>query len=66
MPSLEPVVAEIDRIIADRDPAQSLIEASPGIEKFYFTHRPAILRELRDYATDPDRESSSGTQSLGG
>ena len=58
VPSLGPVIAEIDRIIAGRDPTQALMEASPDIEKFYFARRTAILQELRDYATDPNLEST--------
>jgi hypothetical protein len=64
-PSLGPVIAEIDRIIAGRDPTQALTEASPGIEKFYYPRSAAILRELRDYVTDPDGESSPGVQAPG-
>ena len=57
VPSFGPVVAEIDRIIAGREATQALTEASPGIEKFYVSRSPAILGELRDYVTDPDRNS---------
>jgi hypothetical protein len=62
VPSFEPVIAEIDRIIAGRDPAQALTEASPGIEKFYYPRSAAILRELRDCVTDPNREASPDVQ----
>jgi hypothetical protein len=62
VPSLEPVIAEIDRIIAGRDPTQALTEASPAVEKFYYPRSAAILRELRDYVTDPNRESSPAVQ----
>lgn len=63
VPSLEPVITEIDRIIAGRDPTQALAEASPGIEKFYYPHQAAILQELRDCATDPNRESTPNSES---
>jgi Protein of unknown function (DUF3592) len=63
VPSLAPVLAEIDRVIAGRDPTQALADASPDIEKFYYPHRAAILQELRDYATDPNRESTPNAES---
>lgn len=52
VPSLEPVVAEIDRVIAAGDPVVALVAASPGIEKFYYPRRAKILEELRDYVTE--------------
>jgi hypothetical protein len=59
VPNLAPVVDEIERIIAGNDPVTALTAASPDIEKFYFSHRPAILRELRDYAMGEDSETSA-------
>lgn len=60
VPSLAAVVDEIEHTIADGNPVAELADASPVIEKFYITRRPAILRELRDYATAPESEPSAG------
>jgi hypothetical protein len=55
VPSFGKVVAEIDRLIADGDPNRALTDASPGLEQFYYPLGRAILSELRDHITDPNR-----------
>lgn len=48
VPSLGPILAEVDRVIAGApDPYLAAVDASPGIEEFYEAHQLAVRRELR-------------------
>jgi hypothetical protein len=48
VPSLGPIIAEVDRIIAGAtDPYLATLKASPGIEEFYEAHQQGVRQELR-------------------
>lgn len=48
VPSLRPILAEIERVVAGADdPYLAALHASPAFEAFYELHQPAMLRGLR-------------------
>lgn len=48
VPSLGPILAEVDRVITGTaDPYSAALTASPGIEAFYESHQLEVRRELR-------------------
>jgi hypothetical protein len=48
VPSLEPILNEVDRLIAgEKDAYLATLEASPKIEEFYESYQLAVRRELR-------------------
>jgi hypothetical protein len=48
VPSLGPILAEVDRVIVGAtDPYLATLNASPGIEEFYEAHQLSVRRELR-------------------
>jgi len=52
VPSLGPILREVDRVIAGAaDPHLAALDASPGIEELYEAHQLAIRRELRRLAS---------------
>ncbi len=52
VPSLGPIIAAIDRIIADSDdPFLATLDASPGIEEMYESHQAQIKAELRRFGS---------------
>lgn len=51
IPSLEPILKEVDRVIfGASDPYLAALDASPNIEEFYDAHQQEVRRELRQLA----------------